>query len=214
TLAKAWAAANGAGILASIKSIGLLNIALGGIAATIAGLKIGEWLREQFVEVELAGIALVEGLLVGWERIKQGAQIAGAAIVLAWETALGIMGDAWAGWVNLVARGVDLLPDWAGGSHAESMREYAASVNGTAAAAQRFNERMQEINSTSEEAVRQIRETTGAMAEDAIARRQVAEETSTLTELTVANTVANAQNAESANARAKSQADLAAAQID
>lgn len=214
TLAAAWAAANGAGILASIKSIGLLNIALGGIAATIAGLKIGAWLREQFVEVELAGIALVEGLLVGWERIKQGAQIAGAAIVLAWETALGIMGDAWAGWVNLVARGVDFLPDWAGGSHAESMREYAASVNGTAAAAQRFNERMQEINSTSEEAVRKIRETTGAMAEDAIARRQVAEETSTLTELTVANTVANAQNAESANARAKSQADLAAAQID
>src|SRR5690606_31375810 len=96
TLAAAWAAANGAGILASIKSIGLLNIALGGIAATIAGLKIGAWLREQFVEVELAGIALVEGLLVGWERIKQGAQIAGAAIVLAWETALGIMGDAWA----------------------------------------------------------------------------------------------------------------------
>src|SRR5690606_28170852 len=86
--------------------------------------------------------------------------------------------------------------------------------NGTAAAAQRFNERMQAINTTSEEAVRQIRETTAAMAEDAIARRQVAEQTSTQTELTVANTEANAQKAARANARAKSQADLAAAQID
>lgn len=65
-------------ILGSIKTIGLVPLAIGSVMAAFAGWQIGTYLREQFLEVRLAGLALVEGLLVGWERIKQGA-------LLSWE---------------------------------------------------------------------------------------------------------------------------------
>ncbi|WP_440221828.1 hypothetical protein ACQQ2N_12085 [Dokdonella sp. MW10] len=59
------------GIGASLKQIGLLPGAIGAATAAFSGWQIGTYLREEFVEVRLAGIALMEGLSVAWERMKQ-----------------------------------------------------------------------------------------------------------------------------------------------
>lgn len=73
-----WAVLNttlwGTGIAAEFASgmLGKLKITAGVLFAGIAGWQIGTYLREQFVEVDLAGIALVEGLTKAWEWMKYG----------------------------------------------------------------------------------------------------------------------------------------------
>ncbi len=77
-LGKAWIAAGGniaATTKASIKSIGVLPGLIGSVTAAFAGWQIGTYLREQFLEARLAGIAFVEGTQVGWLRIKQAALV-------------------------------------------------------------------------------------------------------------------------------------------
>jgi len=58
------------GIGPTIKSFGLINTAMAGVAAAAAGWQFGTYLREKFLEVRLFGIAMVEGLIVSWERLK------------------------------------------------------------------------------------------------------------------------------------------------
>jgi tape measure domain-containing protein len=43
------------------------------LGAAVAGVAIGSYLRKEFLEVELAGIALVRGLLSAWVQIRSGA---------------------------------------------------------------------------------------------------------------------------------------------
>ncbi|MCX7563782.1 tape measure protein [Xanthomonadaceae bacterium XH05] len=69
-LARELGIAQQQGFMASLKSIGLVNAALGVAGAALAGWQIGTYLREEFLEVERFGIAMVGGLLKAWERLK------------------------------------------------------------------------------------------------------------------------------------------------
>ncbi len=179
-------ATQAAGFAASLKSIGAINLAMAGLAAGFAGWQIGTWLREEFLEVELFGIAMVEGLLVAWERMKTGAKIA-------WE---GIKAAA-VGYFNIAREGVaDLLVAMAnvaqsaaesGGKVAEffgvsdgtanRMRELAASIRPTTSAWDGFKAAAAAAVIEGEKNIAAIRQTTGEMADYAIQSRQATVET-------------------------------------
>lgn len=53
-----------------------LKAAAGLVLAAFAGWQIGTYLREQFLEVEIAGLALVSALLQNFERLKAGVSVA------------------------------------------------------------------------------------------------------------------------------------------
>lgn len=79
-------ATQSAGFAASIRNIGVLNAAFGALGAAVAGWQIGTYLREEFLEVRLLGIAMVQGIvnafergeqliLTSWEAMKAGANL-------------------------------------------------------------------------------------------------------------------------------------------
>lgn len=63
-------------VASSIKQIGLLNAAVGGSQAAFVGWQIGTYLRNEFGIVAQAGDAMIGLLLIGWEKLKQGGQLA------------------------------------------------------------------------------------------------------------------------------------------
>lgn len=87
-LARELGIAQNAGILSSIKSIGILNLAIGALGAALVGWSIGSYLRDEFLEARLFGLAFVRGMLVGWESIKYGAEFAWATIKFSAQYAL------------------------------------------------------------------------------------------------------------------------------
>ena len=87
-LARELGIAQNTGILSSIKSIGILNIAIGALGAALVGWSIGSYLRDEFLEARLFGLAFVRGMLVGWESIKYGAEFAWATIKFSAQYAL------------------------------------------------------------------------------------------------------------------------------
>lgn len=197
TLATAWAAAHAGGVAASIKSVGALNIALGGLAAGFAGWQIGQWLRENFLEAELAGIAFVEGSLVGWERLKQGAQVAFQGILLVWNTVVDAMATAFAATLSLIGEGMENLPDWAGGQAGVDLQMWAAGFVPATTAAVEFADAVDRINTEADANVAKIREITGDMADLAIAESRAAESAAGTAAAVEQVTLATEESAES-----------------
>ncbi len=95
-----WAATTASSFKNAQKNIGALGIALNVVGAAVVGWQIGTYLRDEFLFVRLAGIALVEALLVAWERIKQGA-------LLAWE----VIKHGFNLFVDAAKRGVAMVID-------------------------------------------------------------------------------------------------------
>ena len=150
----------------AIKNIGLFGVAFNVLGAAITGWEIGKYLSDQFLEVRLAGIALVDGLLTGWERIKQGADIAWAAI----EYAFGLMGDdikkKFADVVSSLASGLDAI---GAETASDKLNAYAKSLTGGASAGQKFAASVDAINKRTDDAIKNIHKTTGEMADFEIA---------------------------------------------
>ncbi|AZF88130.1 tail length tape-measure protein [Microcystis phage Me-ZS1] len=67
--------AKNASLASSITSMGAVRVAGMSLLAAFTGWQIGTELREQFLEVRLFGIAMVQGLLDAWERLKFGAAL-------------------------------------------------------------------------------------------------------------------------------------------
>ena len=72
----------GTSVAAQLASGSLSKMALAAsvLFAAFAGWQFGTYLRDQFAEVRVAGLAFVGVMLKGWEHVKYGAQLAGAAI--------------------------------------------------------------------------------------------------------------------------------------
>ena len=86
-----------------------LKTAASTLFAAFAGWQIGTYLREQFAEVRVAGLYMVEALLVGWESVKFGALGAWEAVKIAWDSTLGNMKVAFASYVQSVADGLSQI---------------------------------------------------------------------------------------------------------
>lgn len=99
-LGAAFTAAGTAGARAAF----VIRSAFGLLFAFMVGKEIGNFLRTEFVEVEVAGIALVNGLLVVWERMKQGARVAALAFTNAFEIAFSTLKTGIANLVGAYAK--------------------------------------------------------------------------------------------------------------
>lgn len=166
TLAAAFTAAGTAGQRAMFAIRSAASLAL----AAFAGWQLGSMLREQFLEVELFGIAMVSGLLSLWERLKGAARIAGAFIKSAFTEPLATIRAAFeanlAGMADaLEAIGADRL--------AAAARKAAAAVRPVQSA---YRDAAQNIVDETAAAVARVQEEMSELADAAIAARQKAAE--------------------------------------
>lgn len=77
-------------------ALGVLKISLGVLFAAFAGWQLGSYLRDEFVEARVAGLAFVGVMLKGWEHIKYAFNVMGAAISHGWQLYV-------AGWKQIIA---------------------------------------------------------------------------------------------------------------
>ena len=136
------------------------------------GWEIGTTLKEEFVEVELAGIALVTGLLKGWERVK------GATKLLA-ETIRFTFHQAFVSVKNTLANVVDAYADASEAfdvfglseGSISAARRFASSVRSAATPWEDYKKAVVEAAAATERAVNDIDQQMGALAKAAIEQR-------------------------------------------
>ncbi|MBI2397740.1 MAG: hypothetical protein HYV17_08070 [Xanthomonadales bacterium] len=178
-------AASQTGLMASIKSVGALQATFGLLQAGVVGWSIGTYLREQFVEARLFGIAFVEGVLVGWERIKQFGSIAWAGVRAAFFGAINLMRDELADFVGMYASAAAILPDKFGGAAIKGkLAEWQAALRPATSAATEFAKEVKAVDDAflAEEA--RIKTITGDMADYELAAEAAKHQTKGLTEET------------------------------
>lgn len=162
-----WAAKTSASFSAAKSSMGLLGIAFNVLGSAIVGWQIGTYLRDQFLQVRLAGIALVDGLLTAWERIKEGALVAWAAVGAGWDLmiagvktgakeAIGILATA------LRGSGQDAAAVW--------LDRYAAGIKTTTTALHDFAATTAQVHAAADANVAAIHANTSGMADYEIAQ--------------------------------------------
>ncbi len=149
-----------AGAKASVLSLGT---ALNVVQAAFVGWQIGTWARERFQEVRIAAAYFVDSTLVGWERIKQGAQIAWAYLKASWVGTLNYMREGLAGFVGQWARTYELLPDAVGGKIAAQMREWEAAIRPTTNATDELVATLIDVNITTATNIARIRGVTNEL---------------------------------------------------
>lgn len=141
---------------------------LGAIAAAFAGWQIGSYLREQFLQVELAGIALAQGLGETWERVKFGATAAAGAIKAVFVGAFNTVREGYARTLNGLGEvagrlGFDSL--------AGKAREAAAAVAPVTSAWDDYRLALGQASADSDAAIARLRQGYGELADAAIEAR-------------------------------------------
>jgi hypothetical protein len=142
--------------VAATGALGKLKIAAGILFAAFAGWQIGSWLRENFVEARVAGLAFIGALLKGWESLKYSVEVAWLAISSGWDKAIGTMKESFAGFLQFVASGLSNIPfakDAAG-----SLTSYADGLKISANSAADFSIKLADLTQKHTEAKAQIDE--------------------------------------------------------
>lgn len=104
-----------------------INVALGVLIAAFAGWQIGTYLREQFLEVRLFGIAMVNGLLKAWETLKGGVRQIGVTLREVFVSAFNFVLDKAADFYRAMGRAAANIPG-IGGKASELFNGYADSL--------------------------------------------------------------------------------------
>lgn len=153
-----------------IKELGLLRGALSVLQAAFVGWEIGKFLNEQFVEVRLAGVALVIGLETLWTRLKYSTQIVWAELPNIILDALSAVGN---GATSLIR---SMLGAFSSAARALGKNDFANSIDKALLA---MELRTNRIGSASGQLTRQmeadlarIREIGNQMADEALAGPQ------------------------------------------
>lgn len=155
--------------------------ALSVVFAAYAGWQLGTWIRENFQVARIAAAYFVESTLVGWERIKQGAQIAWEFIKTSFKALVQVLQTALADFIGQFASALELLPEKFGGQEmAESVREFELSLRPTTSAVDDFSAAVAEINQQAAVNVAKIKEVTGEMINYEYSNNQAAESTKAL----------------------------------
>jgi lambda family phage tail tape measure protein len=162
-----WGAATAASFKSATKEVGVLGVALKVLTAAFVGWEIGSYLRDQFLEVRLAGIALVDGLLTGWERIKQGALIAWEAVkagaVGSFNTIRTMLADLAGSEADLLGK----LPFQDG--RVDQLRDVEKRLRPATSAADDFAAAVGRINAEAEKNIKAIHDNTAGLADYEIA---------------------------------------------
>lgn len=172
------------------KMIAALRAVTAAGVAFFAGWQIGTWLRENFVEVRVAGLYLIDALLKGFERLKQGAEIAWEAIKAAALGAMNTIRGAIAGVLSSYADAAEFTDIFGIGAPAiAKVRELAAALRPTTDASEQFAAAVERINAETEQSIASIDQATSDLIEWEIAN---ANNTAAITETTNASTRLNA----------------------
>lgn len=164
------------GIKTAVTWASRLKAAAGVAFAAFVGWEIGTYLKNQFIEVELAGIALVHGLLVGWEKIKNGAKVAWAFIASGFTATVDLMRRQLAGFLEGWANAAEQVDIFGTGSGAiAKARQWAANLRPVNEETETLAETLARINAETAGNIAQIDETMYALADAAVAARRAAE---------------------------------------
>lgn len=102
--------ASALGAKSAVGALGLIKGALGVLIAAFAGWQIGTYLREQFLEVRLFGIAMVTGLMVAWETLKGGVRQIGVTIREVFVSAFNFVLEKAATFYRALGRAAEKIP--------------------------------------------------------------------------------------------------------
>lgn len=152
------------GAKSAVGALGLIKGALGVLIAAFAGWQIGTYLREQFLEVRLFGIAMVNGLLKAWETLKGGVRQIGVTIrevfVAAFNYVLGKAADFY----RLLGRAAEKIPG-VGGKASAFYNSFADSLASSRVEAEGIANAFNRVYRETEAAKRQIDQITDEMAD-------------------------------------------------
>lgn len=166
------------GYLASLKAVGAQIITLKGsfglLFAAFAGWQIGKYLRENFLEAQLAGIAMVNGLLIAWERLKYGSKVAWEYIKASALVALDAIVAAFAITLDKIGKGLAKL---GADDTARALTGLADRLKAGATASADLERNVASLRAEMDRNIASVRNITDAMADDAIASFQVAKAT-------------------------------------
>jgi tape measure domain-containing protein len=159
--------------LTLVGGVTMLQASFGVLIAAFAGWQIGKWARENFLEVELFGIAMVSGLLKSWEYLKFGFHAVIESVVWAWEKGVGFIQGIVAEFLTAFTKGLERLGlDEA----AEKVRAWADSFATTSREVRTLEERMKPLRDARDTEIAQINTITDEMADYAIEQRGVVEQ--------------------------------------
>lgn len=152
-------AATNAATAASLRKAGALRVLGGVITAAFTGWQIGSFLRDQFLEVELAGNALVELLLVGWARLRQGASIAWEGIKAAAIGALNIIRARVADLIDFWVSAASRIPTFGiGAGVIDELKDLSSAMRPAESATERLAARVKVLNQEFDDEVDHIRD--------------------------------------------------------
>ncbi|MCL2297947.1 MAG: hypothetical protein FWC38_00615 [Proteobacteria bacterium] len=173
--AAAYHAVNNAGLLASIKNVNAVKLGFGVLFAAVAGWQIGTLLRERFIEVRLAGIALVNGLLKVFEHLKYGVLLVWARIETAFTEMVAGFQTVFGNFLLKIAAGLEKIPKMDGA--AAALKAYADEYLESAAKTETFAEAQIRLKKELAANLSAINQITDDMADYEIAQEQAKKST-------------------------------------
>lgn len=155
---------------AAIVEAGLLKAAASLLIAAFAGWEIGKWMRDNFLEAQLAGIAFVEGTMVGWESLKYGAAVAWAGVKGAALGALDGIANVFTTTVRMVGESMQVLGAKDAGAEVIAL---AGRMKTATTSSYDMGQEIKRLGGELAAGKAQVRNITGAMADEAIAHFNV-----------------------------------------
>lgn len=157
-----------------------LKTAAAGVFAAFAGWQLGTMLREEFLAVELAGIALVRNLLVGFERLKLGAVVVGQGIKAVFLGVFNTLRDNAARGLDAFANAAEFTDAFGLNSGAVAKaRKFADQIRSSGSAWVEFKNEATSAALATEDKVSQISNDFDALAAAAIEAKLLADEATT-----------------------------------
>lgn len=164
------------GIKTSVGWAGGIKRAAGIAFSAFVGWEIGSYLRDQFVEVELAGYALVQGLMTGFNNLRRATVIAFEAVRFAITSVLAKVR-------NEAADAFDRLAGLASSTNAfglntrfvEKLQGWSSALRTTGGDLSQFGKRIAELNAEFDRQNAQIELNFMDLAEAAMAAREATE---------------------------------------
>ena len=149
-----------------------LKAAAGVAFSAFVGWEIGSYLREEFLEVELAGIAFVNNLLIGFERARLAAVVAGEGIKAAFKGAFNLLRDNLATGLSNYASAIEAVDVFGlNGATSKKLRDFADTVRSSGSAWDEFKAKAEAAALATEDRVEAIRRDFDALAGAAIERK-------------------------------------------
>ncbi len=122
-----------------------------------------EYLQEVFSGSQVVGIALVEGLLVAWEQLKYGSEVAFEGIKFAFSYAIDAMRAQYAGFIEMVGKGLFDVPFMEGAS--ESILQFSQTVGGAQSSVSDYAAKLMQLSDEKDVAIGKIKEITQDLAD-------------------------------------------------